>query len=333
LTANATIRANFTPDPVDPDDGSFLEFVINIMPPGSGQVDVSPNKNLFLQQERVSLTARPNTGFEFDRWDGDDLQGSNPQAVTNVWWHRSIFAHFRAITTGGGDDPPPGGGGDIASRTDTTKIEAEDFTSRVGSFQVTENENGMTNIGWIENGHSATYEVDMDRGGAYSMQFRVANGMIGDTSRFRISVNGTNAGVIRVGNTGDWDTYEIVTLGNDVQIVQGRNTITLNFETAVNVDYFLLLGEQATSSIAARTNAAVRRQVTLRPGIKGFTASLPTNHTYTSYKLVDLQGREVRSGRIGNGVTTLKFDNVRSSVLFLRLEGQGAPTVIRAVTY
>jgi uncharacterized repeat protein (TIGR02543 family) len=334
LSGNAAIRANFTQDPVDPNDGSFLEFVINIMPPGSGRVDVTPNKQLFLQGEVISLTAVPSAGFEFDRWAGDDLHGSNPQTSTNVWWHRSVQVHFRAVTGGGGIPDTTGGGSGSgpAGRTDTTKVEAEDFVRRSGdNIQIGDIPGGGQCIGWIQNGNSTTYEVNIARAGAHTMQFRVSNGQTAAASRFGVSVNGTNAGTMTVATTGDWDTYQIVTFGPDVQLVQGMNTIVLNFETAINVDYFLLLGGPTASVVnAARASAS---RLMLKPGNRGFTATLPSNHTYTSYRLIDPRGRVVKKGTVGDGVTNLRFDNINTGVLFLRLEGRNnTSTVVRVVT-
>lgn len=75
-------------------------------------------------------------------------------------------------------------------------------------------------------------------------------------------------------------------------------------------------------------------QIALKPAVRGFTAALPVGHGYTSYRLIDIQGREVKSGQLSAGTTDLRFNNLRSGVLFLRLEGQNnATTVLRAVTY
>jgi len=70
--------------------------------------------------------------------------------------------------------------------------------------------------------------------------------------------------------------------------------------------------------------------VTLKPGAKGFTALLPANHGYTSYKLIDLQGREIRRGKIAAGAEDLRFNNIRNGVVFLRLYGKNTTTVLRA---
>jgi hypothetical protein len=108
----------------------------------------------------------------------------------------------------------------------------------------------------------------------------------------------------------------------------------LNFTGPVNVDYFLLIGESAppvsVRHIAARVTQT-RSRVTLKAGVRGFTAMLPGNHGYTSYKLIDLQGKTVRSGPIASGTADLRFSNLEKGVMLLRLEGKNnAKTVLKA---
>ncbi|MDR0307002.1 MAG: hypothetical protein LBI42_09235 [Chitinispirillales bacterium] len=58
---------------------------------------------------------------------------------------------------------------------------------------------------------------------------------------------------------------------------------------------------------------------------------LPTNHGYTSYKLIDLRGREIRSGKVKADAGELRFGNLNNGVMFLRLEGKkGSPVVLKA---
>jgi len=82
------------------------------------------------------------------------------------------------------------------------------------------------------------------------------------------------------------------------------------------------------SVIAGKTRAGI----TLKSVPGGFNAYLPADHGYTSYKLINLQGREIRSGKIGPGVNDLKVGGLKRSVFFLRLEGKGrTPTSLKVV--
>jgi hypothetical protein len=152
---------------------------------------------------------------------------------------------------------------------------------------------------------------------------------------FSVSVNGSNVGTVSSSGTGGWSSFQCAQLNADVNLNQGNNTVVLNFNSAMNVDYFQFLGAPA-QPVSVKYNAAgvgSRAQVTLRAGVKGFTAVLPAGHGYTSYKLVDLQGREIRKGRIAEGATDLKFNNIGNKAVFLKLQGRNnVSTVLKAMT-
>jgi hypothetical protein len=97
----------------------------------------------------------------------------------------------------------------------------------------------------------------------------------------------------------------------------------------------MIIGEtQQTTRYNAPKAVAMTPAVTLRPGRGGFTAMLPATHGYTAYRLIDMRGREVRSGKIGQGMTELHFDGLNRGVLLLKLDGRGhTPLVLKAVTY
>ena len=230
----------------------------------------------------------------------------------------------------------------VTTRMDTTKVEAESLTeslptcnSSAGSNPMcVSTANGITNIGWITNGNSANYAVTVPQAGTYTVVFRVATAQ---QSSFTVTVNNgsTIAGTINI-NTNDWDTYQHTTLSSTVQLNAGNNAVRLNFQGPMNVDYFLLITEvQVITSVkfnAARVNNT-RSNVVLRPANRGFGALLPNNHAFESYSLVDLQGREIRKGNVPSGVAELHFNDIRQSVLFLRLKDKNGTTVLKATTF
>jgi len=340
LTGNATITANFQQQ-VTQTCNNGVTLTRNVVPAGSGSVNVTPSKNCYDQGEDITVAAVANAGFEFVRWEGDGTWDGAPAdlGATSMWWHRTLTAYFRATGSGGIVDPPivvPGERGEI------TKIEAEDYDGNVGNFEISPpNDDDVVCIGYIENGHRASYNISPAKAGAATLQFMVATGIA--NSAFTVWVNNAQVGRIEVANTGSWDTYQLVTLTGDANLNAGRNTIELRFESAVNVDYFLILTEPGTMSAApvsvrhsvANAGKNALAGVTLKAGVKGFSATLPAGHAYTSYKLVDPRGRVLRRGNIGTNVTGLRFDNLNSSgVVFLRLESRNsAPMVIRTVTY
>lgn len=361
LSSSVNVRANFeqttiTPPPppeepinCTPPASDCLRLTRNIDPANAGVIIVDPATAVFNQGQRITVTAVANPGFEFSHWQGDDISGSNVTSrEIEMWWEREITAHFREGTGVPPVITPPDGNYTVpASRTDTLKVEAEDFSERNAAgvpgsgteqLRITTNPSldggrGITSIGWIEPGNIAVYDVGISNPGKYSIVFRA--GAQGDGG-FRVFVNDVNVAPISV-NTDDWDGYTYVVLPADVELLEGTNRVRLEFTSAVNVDYFLLLTDPP-ASISVRqpsARAVTRNTVTIANIPRGFTASLPSNHNFTQYSVVDLRGRVLRAGTIGNTQRNVRISNMRSGVFFLRLEGaEGVtPQTFRAVTY
>ncbi|MDR2728269.1 MAG: InlB B-repeat-containing protein, partial [Chitinispirillales bacterium] len=278
------------------------------------------------------------SGFTFNGWNTDaNDNGTNYAAGVSFTptANTTLFARWTTSATIPGE------------RTDTTKVNAEELTASLPECIPNQNnpmcigkENGITNIGWINPGDNATYMVNnIPRTGSYTMQFRIATGM--DQSTFTVSVNDINVGTVRVSNTSEngsdgWNTYTTVTFDNDVFLNQGTNKVVLNFQSAVNVDYFLFLGEKAASVTfngGVKTTNKKLSNVAFKSASKGFSALLTNGHEFTSYSLVDLQGREILKGKVQYGATELYFNNIRPGVMFLKLKGKSGTTVLKAVTF
>ncbi|MDR0307001.1 MAG: hypothetical protein LBI42_09230 [Chitinispirillales bacterium] len=331
LNSNVNLRANFTQSGGSGDGPYTVQVGRN--PTAGGSVSVNGTNNPAGSQTHnawtwMTITATANTDYTFTHWAVEsgslptDINTNNASISYSLTSNVSLTAHFQLSSGGGGD------------RTDTTKVEAEDYESRVGSnMQTNSNSDGVTCIGYIENGYSATYTVGIANSSAHTMVFKIASNWDQGNSRFNVVVNGSTVGEI-TGHTNDWDGYTYVTLSADVQFNAGNNTIVLNFQSPVNVDYFLILGAPASlATVRHGTNRVTANvsQVMMRAGVKGFTAILPANHGYTSYKLIDLQGREIKRGTVSSITTDLQFNNLKSGVIFLRLEGRkGLKTAVRA---
>jgi len=342
MSANVNITANFQVG------GSATTYTLTVNGDAAqGSVNVNGQTYTFGQArtiasgESVTLAATAKNGYLFLNWSGSSLpseinQGNASSASVTFTMSGvvNITANFRENSGGGGTDT-------------LVTIEAEDVTSsnpaNITACPASPSNNqtmckgtnastGVTNIGYIANGNTATYDVGMAAGGSYKLAFRIASN--GQAS-FRVVVNGTTMGTIS-GNTNDWDGYIYVTLDQDVYLDAGSNTIRLEFQSSVNVDHFVVIGQSA-SRVAYNASRAVKARtgVTLKASPRGFSAMLPSNHGYASYRLLDMRGREVRSGKVGPGATDLHFNSLKRGVLFLRLEGKNGtkPLVLRAVTY
>jgi hypothetical protein len=202
------------------------------------------------------------------------------------------------------------------ARLDTIKVTAENITS--------------------QSGNTTVYTVDVPQTGIRKLVFSAAST---EHMVINIHVNGTYIEHISQAGTGSANTYVSIAFPPDILFDFGENTIQIQVGSPnVKIDHILAIGEvrEAVSSVryGGIRAAKSRPQVTLKAAPRGFAATLPAGHGYTSYKLINLQGREIRRGTIAAGAAELRFNNIRKGVLFLRLEGKNAaPAVLRATAF
>ncbi|MDR2727962.1 MAG: carbohydrate-binding protein [Chitinispirillales bacterium] len=214
----------------------------------------------------------------------------------------------------------------------TIMLKAMYYTSKEGSADLND---GNLTLSQIRTGTTLTYNITAPHTGEYTLSFSVNTG---EKTTISVKVNDQPAVSTDEFTTQNWQDYETVTLNSKVNLVKGSNTIVLSFKTnSVNFDYFILVGEEQGQSPvkfnSAKTNKT-RSNVALRPVNKGFTAILPKGHSYHSYSLINLQGREIRSGAVKAGAAELHFNNINKGVLFLRLKGKNnITTVLKTTTF
>lgn len=98
-------------------------------------------------------------------------------------------------------------------------------------------------LGWARVGEWLTYTVNATESRSYAMAARLAN--VGSGATFRVEVDGVDrTGAIAVPNTGGWDTWQTVSLG-DISLTEGLHVIrvvmlTRNVENSsvANFGYF-----------------------------------------------------------------------------------------------
>ena len=85
-------------------------------PSGSGTI--SPSSGKYDSGDRITLTATPASGYEFDRWSGTDSNYTNPTTVT-MNSNRSIIAYFTEIKYSLSTIVNPPGSGSISPSSGT----------------------------------------------------------------------------------------------------------------------------------------------------------------------------------------------------------------------
>jgi uncharacterized repeat protein (TIGR02543 family) len=111
---------NISPQDTDATEKLLCEdskFILTILAAAGGTTNPSPGTYTYDPGTQVSITANPNSGYEFSDWSGDATGTENPITIT-MNLNKSITANFTAIPsgdTGDGDGDGKKGGCFIAT--------------------------------------------------------------------------------------------------------------------------------------------------------------------------------------------------------------------------
>ena len=94
----------------------LCSLTTHVSPSGSGII--SPSSGKYDSGDRISLTATPSPGYEFDCWSGTDSNYTNPTTVT-MNSNRSIMAYFTEIKYSLSTIVNPPGSGSISPSSGT----------------------------------------------------------------------------------------------------------------------------------------------------------------------------------------------------------------------
>ena len=307
LSTNATIRANFTSNSSNSSSSFNNPSTGNcIPPPGQG---APPNgiETCIIVNGKCYI-CNPDRGQQCS----SDWLWSGSQ-VGEAYWFTQIScpsggsSSSKASSSSAGSINWSGAG--------TLKIEAEDYVSKVGNNMVTITNGNITNIGYIENGYSTTYKVNMTAAGTFPASFSIATGM---NSNFTVWVNNAQIGTISK-NGSDWSSYSTVNLSSNVPLRQGENTIELRFQSAVNVDYFQLTGTTVSSSsrlASSSSSSSGTVPVILTHTAYSNGAHIQANGIYlqvmnnAKLELFDLRGNSVKKINFSNGVYSVQLNDL-----------------------
>jgi uncharacterized repeat protein (TIGR02543 family) len=90
MNANKSVTATFTQ----------IQYTLAVNTFGSGSVSLNPSGGTYNSGTVVTLTATPNSGWQFDGWSGDLSGSTNPTTIT-MNSNKSVTASFSTIPVGG----------------------------------------------------------------------------------------------------------------------------------------------------------------------------------------------------------------------------------------
>ncbi|WP_271785147.1 carbohydrate-binding protein [Aquimarina algiphila] len=105
-------------------------------------------------------------------------------------------------------------------------LEAENFDTQKGlQVENTSDIGGGQNIGYIENGDSATYKINVNKSGEYEVITRVASNTAG--GKIIIKAKQSKVGEIPVTNSGGWQSW--IDVKTSINLTKGEQTLKLDF--------------------------------------------------------------------------------------------------------
>ncbi len=112
-----------------------------------------------------------------------------------------------------------------------SRIEAESYYQQTGIQTVNTNDGGGgTKVGFINDGDTTGYVVDVANSGAHTIRLRAASNTTGGT--VNVSMNGTQIGSFTVSNTGGFETFQTLTI--NAALDPGVQVLSLEYTGAAN---------------------------------------------------------------------------------------------------
>ncbi len=126
---------------------------------------------------------------------------------------------------------------DLSSKIDPGTIEAEDYDEMSGiQVEETGDTSGGMNVGYIDEGDSMTYIIDVEEEGNYIFYNRVASPV--DDRTMTMNIDGDFLYQIDIINTGGWQSYITIPTGI-IHLEAGIFEFTISTETGgFNINYF-----------------------------------------------------------------------------------------------
>lgn len=119
------------------------------------------------------------------------------------------------------------------------RLEAEDFANASGvQIETTQDTEGVSNVGWFNEGDWIDYRIDVAHSGFYDIQARYAS-MYGNADFTLTTARGATVHATGLAATGAWQAWETADLGT-VFLDKGQQTIRLSVNPMVTVDDFNL---------------------------------------------------------------------------------------------
>ncbi len=149
----------------------------------------------------------------------------------------------------------------------------------------------------------------------------------GGTGTTDILLDGTKIGSMTIPKNAAWTTSVF-----PLNVSTGKHVLKFAF-TGATATYMMNWFELTNDSAPVKfiqTNAG-NGYLKLSMMKNGFTVSLPVSHKYSSYSLIGVDGRVVKSGDLNGFVSQFVVDNLSSGVWFIKIKGVDGSRIYKAI--
>jgi hypothetical protein len=180
------------------------------------------------------------------------------------------------------------------------KIQAEAFSNMSGiTTQTTTDTDGGLNVTTIDDADWMEYSVNIDQGGKYRVEFRVASAT--GNGKLELRKSSTVLSAMQVNATGGLQKW--TTIADTINIASGKQILRLHAVAGgwninwINMEYIYPTAIPDLS----HTDGGYSLQVAPNPVSQNFTAKFQvTEYSPVEFKLIDLKGNLIRKQKIEN---------------------------------
>jgi len=163
-------------------------------------------------------------------------------------------------------------------------IQAEDYSNMQGvETEVTYDEGGGVNVGWIDNNDWMEYEINIPIAGDYSMNIRTASYYGGGL--LNILSGGSSLGNINITATGGWQNWQSVE-SSSFSLDEGAQTIRLKANSGgFNLNWFELRLTNPNDSDNPSNPVILNSSADVHTILINWSTSIDATSTVTGYKI------------------------------------------------
>ncbi|MCB2406671.1 beta-1,3-glucanase family protein [Hymenobacter lucidus] len=281
--------------------------------------------NLAAMQSRGILnddvsSLRVNSGYEVVLYENDNFGG----ASLTVGSAGNSCLVGNALGTGNWNDKATSLRVRVASSSFSRQLEAEAANVNNGmTAEATTDAGGGQNIGYVDAGDYLVWNgINFPTSGSYLIEYRVASGGSGGTISSDLNAGTTQLGNTAIPATGGWQTW--TTVSRTVTINAGTYNFGIYAQTGGwNLNWVRIskVGTAARTNTAPATSAlssSEALELYPNPVANRLHIRSAAELAGSSYRLLDISGRTVQSGRLENGsidVTRLPAGSYTLSVV------------------